>query len=127
MAKKILIIDDDSDFREAVSNLLETNNYEVSIAFNGEEGFEKAKKNIPDLILLDVMMTRKTEGFDIAKKFKQELGLKDVPVIIVSGIRKELNLPFEFEPDDDCLPVIKVLEKPIKPDLLLQTVAENIK
>jgi len=127
LAKKILIIDDDSDFREAVSNLLETNNYEVSIAFNGEEGFEKAKKNIPDLILLDVMMTRKTEGFDIAKKFKQELGLKDVPVIIVSGIRKELNLPFEFEPDDDCLPVIKVLEKPIKPDLLLQTVAENIK
>lgn len=127
MAKKVLIIDDDAEYREATTTLLEAKGYEVSTAENGEQGFEKAKSQVPDIILLDVMMTNKSEGFDIARNLKQENKTKDVPVIIVSGVRKEMNLPFGFTPDQDWLPVKTVLEKPIKPDTLLKAIAENIK
>ena len=127
MAKKVLIIDDDAEYREATTTLLEAKGFEVSTAENGEQGFEKAKSLVPDIILLDVMMTHKSEGFDLARSLKQENITKNVPVIIVSGVRKEMNLPFGFEPDQDWLPVKTVLEKPIKPDALLKAIEENLK
>jgi len=71
-------------------------------------------------------MTTESEGFDVARAMHKEESLKTTPVIIISGIRKEMNLPFGFEPDEDWLPVKAVLEKPIKPDLLLSTIEENI-
>ncbi len=127
MAKKALIIDDDAEYREATTTLLEAKGYEVITAENGEQGFEKAKSLVPDIILLDVMMTHKSEGFDLARNLKQESKTKNVPVIIVSGVRKEMNLPFGFEPDQDWLPVKTILEKPIKPEVLLKAIEENLK
>ena len=124
---KVLIIDDDPDLVDAMSNLLEAKGYEVNHAPDGEEGLEKAKNDPPDIILLDVMMTRKTEGFDVARSLSKEEKTKGIPVILVTGIRHEMNLPFGFEPDEDWLPVKAVLEKPIKPEVLLKTVEDNIK
>ena len=127
MSKKILIIDDDADFVEAMSSLLEAKEYQVISAPNGKEGFLKAKNEVPDLILLDVMMSTKSEGFDLAREFKSDAKTKDLPVIIITGIRKDMNLPFGFEPDEDWLPVKSILEKPVKPEALLKAVEENIK
>ncbi|MBN2190852.1 MAG: response regulator [Candidatus Aureabacteria bacterium] len=126
MAKKILIVDDDVDFVEAIKTLLETKNYEVFSAENGMEGFNQAKNNKPDLIILDVMMATKTEGFDIARKLQKESSTKGTPVIMITGIRKEMSLPFGFEPNEDFLPVKAVLEKPIKPEILLKKIEESI-
>ena len=125
--KTILIIDDDADFVEAMSSLLEAKEYQVISAPNGKEGFLKAKNEVPDLILLDVMMSTKSEGFDLAREFKSDAKTKDLPVIIITGIRKDMNLPFGFEPDEDWLPVKSILEKPVKPEALLKAVEENIK
>jgi len=127
MAKKILIVDDDSDFREAMSDLLDAKGYTVLSASDGKSGFDVAKKENPDLILLDVMMSSKTEGFDIAKSLQSDSSTKNTPVIIITGIRKDMNLSFGFEPDSDWLPVKAVLEKPVKPEVLLKSVEENIK
>ena len=127
MSKKILMVDDDPDFIEATSTLLEAKGYEVISAGNGKDGFEMAKKNAPDLILLDVMMTTKTEGFDIARNLHNDETTKNIPVITITGIRKDLNLPFGFEPDANWLPVKAVLEKPVKPETLLKAVADNIR
>jgi CheY-like chemotaxis protein len=127
MSKKILIIDDDADFVEAITTLLDAKGYHVASAPDGEKGFAEAKANVPDLILLDVMMTRQSEGFDVAAKLKGDKATKDVPIVMITGIRKEMNLPFGFEPDDQWLPVKTVLEKPIKPEVLLKTVEEHIK
>ncbi|MEQ8191369.1 MAG: response regulator [Candidatus Eremiobacterota bacterium] len=124
---KVLIIDDDPDLVDAMSNLLEAKGYEVNHAPDGEEGLEKAKSDPPDIILLDVMMTRKTEGFDVARSLNKEEKTKGIPIILVTGIRHEMNLPFGFEPDEDWLPVKAVLEKPIKPEVLLKTVEDHIK
>ncbi|MFH1877972.1 MAG: response regulator [Candidatus Omnitrophota bacterium] len=126
MPGKILIVDDDPDFREAMATLLEAKGYQVSQAANGEEGFEKAKKEIPGLILLDVMMANKTEGFDIARKIKENESTKGIPVLLTTGIRKDMNLSFGFEPNEEWLPVKAVIEKPVKPEKLLSEVAKYI-
>jgi len=127
MAKNVLMIDDDMDLTESVVNLLEAKGYKVDSAPNGTEGVAKAKAKTPDLILLDVMMTTKDEGFNVARELSQIEELKGTPVIMVSGVRKEMNLPFGFEPDDTWLPIKQFLEKPVMPNELLEAVEKHIK
>ena len=127
MAQNILVIDDDNDFVESVVNLLEAKGYAVVSASNGADGVAKAKEAKPDLILLDVMMTTKDEGFNVARQLHEIENLKGTPVIMVTGVRKEMSLPFGFEPDETWLPVKNVLEKPVKPEVLLKAIEENIR
>lgn len=126
MAKKILVIDDDPDFVDSVENLLEAKGYQVVSASNGKEGVEKARAEKPDLILLDVMMNTKDEGFNVARQMHQIPEIKDTSVVLVTGVRREMNLPFGFEPDETWLPVRQVLEKPVKSEILLKVVADTI-
>jgi twitching motility two-component system response regulator PilH len=118
-AKTILIVDDDQDFSQSVRDLLEAHDYQVVAAFDGESGLEKAKEVKPDLILLDVMMAHDTEGFEVSRKIPRVPELRDTPVLLVTGIRREKNLAFSFEPDATWLPVERVLEKPVPPEKLL--------
>ncbi len=127
MANTVLIVDDDMDLVESMANLLEAKGYVVFTASNGEEGVDMAKAERPDLILLDVMMTTKDEGFNVARQLREVEELRGTPVVMVSGVRKEMNLPFGFEPDDTWLPVKQFLEKPVKPEVLLKAVAEHIR
>ena len=126
MAYRVLIVDDDPEFTEAVTNVLDAKGYDVDSAPNGKIGVAKAKEQKPDIILLDVMMTTKSEGFDVAREIHKDEKLRNVPVIIITGVRKEMSLPFGFEPDETWLPVKGVLEKPVKPEVLLKAVEENI-
>lgn len=126
MAKKILVIDDDPDFVESVVNLLEAKGYQVASASNGKDGVAKATSEKPNLILLDVMMNTKDEGFTVARELQQAEGIKGTPVVMVTGVRKEMSLPFGFEPDETWLPVKQILEKPVKPESLLKAVADFI-
>jgi len=126
MAKKVLMIDDDPEFIEAITNVLDAKGYEVVSASNGKEGVEKAKAENPNIILLDVMMTTESEGFDVAREMAKDDSAKNIPVIILTGIRKAMSLPFGFEPDETWLPVKQVLEKPVKPEVLLKAIEENI-
>ena len=125
--KKILIIDDDPDFVESVRGVLEARGYVVDSAPNGAEGIEKAKVLLPNLIFLDVMMTKNTEGFEVSRELTKDDTLKSIPVIMITGIREKMNLAFGFEPDNTWLPVKAVLEKTIKPDQLIAKVEEFIK
>jgi DNA-binding response OmpR family regulator len=127
MAKKVLMIDDDPEFVEAITNILDAKGYDVVSAGDGKDGVAKAKQEKPDIILLDVMMTTKSEGFDVARELSKDANLKGTPVIMLTGVRKEMNLPFGFEPDADWLPVKAFLEKPVKPEVLLKTIEDNIK
>ncbi len=124
---KILIVDDDPDIIQWSTMTLEKEGYTVISAYDGAEGYEKAKAEKPDLMLLDVMMTHDTEGFDVARKMKEDATTKGIPVILVTGIRKAKTLPFKFEPDEEWLPVKAVLEKPVKSEELLSNVAEALK
>ena len=124
---KILIVDDDHELIDSLTTLLKANGYEIISAFNGETGYTMAKNEKPDLMLLDVMMSHDLEGFDIVKKLKKNPDTNNIPVIIITGIRKEKTLPFKYEPDDDWLPVKAVMEKPVKPEDLLNNIKEALK
>jgi len=123
MQYKILVIDDDSDFVEATKLLLEAHEYEVITASNGQEGFHKVKKELPDLILLDMMMTYKTEGAETAKAIAADAAVKDVPIIMITGARKEHAFPFELKPDNDKLPIKAIMEKPVDPEELINKIS----
>jgi len=127
MAKKVLMIDDDPEFVEAISNLLDAKGYEVHTASNGKDGVAMAKAENPDIILLDVMMTTKHEGFDVARELHDDPNTKETSIIMMTGIRREMNLPFGFEPDTTWLPVKTVLEKPVEPEVLLKAIGEHIR
>src|SRR4030042_5310239 len=110
MSNKVLVIDDDREFVEAMTNVLDAKGYTVDHAPNGKVGIAQAREQKPDIILLDVMMTTKSEGFDVAREISKDEKLKAVPIILITGVRKEMNLPFGFEPDEHWLPVKGVLE-----------------
>jgi CheY-like chemotaxis protein len=123
--KRILLVDDDKEFIEGTKDLLEAHGYEVLKAHTGAQGLEMAKKSYPNLMILDVMMTTDTEGFDVSRKIEESPELKGLPVILMTGIKKAMGLPFSFEPDEDWLPVKAVLDKPVAPDKLLAEIAKH--
>jgi len=118
--KKILFVDDDSDFRRATRKILETGGYEVTEAVNGKDGYEKADAGIFDLIIIDVIMESFSEGFNLISKLVQNEKTRDVPRIIMStlGIQQELDMIY---PQD--LGTISILQKPVTKEKLLETVA----
>ena len=111
----------------AVSTLLEANNFTVLQAHTAEEGLEAALRETPNLILLDIMISTKTDGIELAKKLEADDKVKNIPVIMITGIRRDLNLPFGLEPDPNFLPVEAFLEKPIKPAVLLNNITALLK
>ena len=124
---KILIVEDDVGLAEATKVVLEAKGYSVILAHNGTDGFQTARREKPDLMLLDVMMAHDSEGFEVARQIKDDPETRAIPVILLTGIRKAKNLPFGFEPDEDWLPVKAVLEKPVKPETLLKTIQQALK
>ena len=122
--KKILLVDDDRDLVASNQDLLESEGYEVFTAHDGAAGLEKAKEVRPDLMILDVMMATSSEGFEVSREIPKTPELAGLPVIMLTGVREKMHLPFGFEPDEAWLPVKTVLEKPVDPGKLLAAVRE---
>lgn len=83
--KKILLVDDDPLIIRMYQYKLNRDGYEIFLAFNGEEAIIQAKKSLPDLILLDLMMP-KMNGVEALKFFKKEIDTKNIPVIILTNL-----------------------------------------
>jgi len=122
---KILIVDDDKDFSQAIATLLQSNGYEVSVAFSGKEGIDKARIEQPNLILLDVMMTDRTEGFFTMQNLRGIPELADTPVIMLSSVYEKLK-EFTIAPDTGWLPCDLFLHKPVAPQQLLDEISARV-
>ena len=128
--QKILIIDDDPDIVEAMRMPLEANAYNVVTASNGKEGLQRAKNEIPDLIILDVMMETDTEGFHVAYELRSEepdseyMDCINIPILMITAISQKKGMNFSPEKDEAFLPVDDFIEKPVQPKDLLKKVAE---
>lgn len=85
MPKRVLVVDDDDNTRRFLTVALEENGYEAITAEDGDEGYRKVQEAIPDLILLDVMMPKKT-GFSLFKQLRRIEEYKDIPVIMLTGV-----------------------------------------
>lgn len=122
--KKVLLVDDDADFVEMNKIALEKGGYAVSTAYSGQEGVRQAKAERPGLIVLDVIMSNKSDGFDTARELRRAPETKDIPIILLTSVNE--TVPFKFEPDQTWLPVNVFLEKPVKPQVLLEHVKKMI-
>lgn len=139
MGKRILIVDGDLDNINYLKTVLEDNGYEVVSAENGDEGLAKAKEFKPNLILLDLMMPKKS-GTGSLNEIKQDEEMKNIPIVVQSGASKQTGVqmkeylksqPFKdaksraLGKDLDITPQA-YLEKPIDPAELLETIKKFI-
>jgi len=121
---RILVVDDDRDFVEATRTVLEAAGYEVEGAGSAEEGLEKISGSPPDLAILDVMLPSGFEGFEVARKTREEYGLRKLPLVMLSSVHEAKKPNYRFAPDEEFLPVDVFLDKPVTPEVLLETVQE---
>jgi two-component system alkaline phosphatase synthesis response regulator PhoP len=121
MAKKILLVDDDPDFLEAVSLILKLKKFDVVTAYDGTDGLKKAKSEKPDLIVLDVMMPEK-DGYAVCRELKSNPQMSHIPVLLLTAVASHIpttrytqEMGLETEADD-------YLDKPVEPEVLVKRI-----
>lgn len=115
--QRILVVDDDPDEIELIKLALEGEGYEILVAYNGKEGVERARKDKPQAIILDIMMPVK-DGFVACKELKEDSELKEIPVLVLTAIGDKLTQSnyalsqgLDLESDD-------YIAKPVDPEVL---------
>lgn len=142
MSKKILIVDDEPDIITFLSALLEENGYASVSAKDGTEGLELLRSERPDLVLLDLMMPKKS-GITMFQELRKDPALSDIPVIVVTGVSEVTGVDFRNfmfkQPMRDEKKFVETtglskytvpdgyIEKPIDPDELIKVVNETLK
>lgn len=131
--KIALVVDDEPDARDFMSQILEDNGFKTYSAGNGKEAFEKVKEQKPDVIFLDLMMPEQS-GMSFFHNIKKNENYKDIPVIIVSGASEETGVDMkEIIYDEGVIQMKKealgidakpaaYVEKPVDPRALIATV-----
>ncbi len=124
MAKKrILVVDDEPEFLAAVKTRLEAHNFEVIVASDSTTCLEKAEKEKPDLIILDILLPG-VNGFGINKQLKDKASTRNIPVIMLTALAQDKYLSKGLEEGAECF-----ITKPFNPvDLLFeinQALAKN--
>lgn len=99
MSKKVLVVDDDTNTVRFLSVALKEHGYEPITAYDGEEGYRKVAEYAPDLILLDVMMPKRS-GFVLFKQLRRDDKYKDIPVIMLTAVAETLQ-DDELKAEDD--------------------------
>ncbi len=123
MSKKLLMIDDDSDFVAGIKSILDSAGFEVEVAYNPKDGLNALQTKKYDLLLLDIMMGRGAEGIMIARKLRKDAKLRELPVLILTGMREQIAFLFPGEPvHPRFVDVDELVEKPVEPKLLLEKV-----
>ncbi len=91
--KRVLVVEDDGDIRDMYQTVLEGAGYHVSVAPNGKEGLEKVLKEMPHLVLLDIVFLppqpEEPDGFAVLRTIRNEPATQDLPVIILTGPRDD--------------------------------------
>jgi len=117
---KVLLIDDDPDFREFVRIVLESHGYQVVEAENEATGLAAARSESPALVLLDAMMSYELAGVGIIRTLREDPRLAHTPLILISAVLSEDE--DRFLPADEKAMVQRFLSKPVSPDQLLAEV-----
>lgn len=131
--KCVVIVEDDPDAREYLTAILEDNGYEPVTAVDGEEGLQKVRERKPAVILLDLMMPKKS-GMKFLNEIKQDEELKNIPIVVESGASAVTGVDMKKYLEDPPYRDRKVkalgmdiditpeayLEKPVDPDMLAE-------
>ncbi|KPJ79135.1 MAG: chemotaxis protein CheY [Deltaproteobacteria bacterium SG8_13] len=121
--KKVLVVDDEIDMRIYISTVLKTSGFEPVTTREGGEAIRKAKEIRPDLVVLDVMMPGEG-GAETYRELKQDPDLQNIPVILVSAVKKDSFLHYlrmlNARLLDPIPPPFTYLEKPVEPEDLAE-------
>jgi DNA-binding response OmpR family regulator len=118
---RILIIDDDVDFTEAITAILENRNYKVISTATGEEGIVTAGKVKPDLILVDVMLPE-MDGYAVCKHLKENPETQSIPVVMLTAVGSKLTEPGYAEAIAVTHKADDYIQKPVKADELIKRI-----
>jgi DNA-binding response OmpR family regulator len=121
MPKKILVVDDEAQLVDMVKMRLEANNYEVIAAYDGQEGLEKAKKEKPDLIILDLMLP-KMDGYKVCGLLKADARYNKIPIIMFTARAQKSDKQMGQEVGADAY-----IAKPFGASVLLTKISELLK
>ena len=128
MTKRLLMIDDDPDFVSGIKAILDKADFVVDVAYNPKDGMQALQTKQYDLLLLDIMMGRGAEGIMIARKLRKDVKLREMPVLIMTGMREQIAFLFPGEPiHPRFVEIDELVEKPVEPKLLLEKVNGLIK
>ena len=119
--KKILVVEDEQDMVYAVKLLLEGSGYEVIAAGDGQEGLAKARREKPDLILLDLMLP-KIDGYKVCRMLKFDAKYNKIPVIMFTARAQEKDKEMGRQVGADVY-----YTKPFQPEVLLEKIKELLK
>lgn len=115
---KILVVDDEPDVVEMIKVALEGASHQVVVAYNGQEGVDKARSQKPDAIIMDIMMPVK-DGFVACKELKGDPSCRDIPILVLTGVSEHFahtryakSMGLELDAED-------YIDKPIDPKALL--------
>jgi len=116
---RILLVDDDRDFLEMHKAVLLNNGYDVLTATSSQEGLEKVRAEMPDLIVLDLMMEEHDAGFSFSKQIKSDPLFKKIPVIMVTAVAETTGYRFSREQDGYWMKTDDFLDKPVDPKIFV--------
>ncbi len=118
MAKRILIVDDEVQLVEMVKMRLEAAGYETISAYDGQDGFDKAKRDKPDLIILDLMLP-KMDGYKVCGLLKNDARYSKIPIIMFTARVQEEDVRLGKD-----LGAEEYVTKPFDPKVLLSKIKE---
>ena len=119
-SKKILVVDDDRALTTMLEGVLSTQGYTVLVAYDGLDGIVQVRKNLPDLIILDIMMPE-LNGYDVCGNLKFDERFKHIPIIVLTSREQELA------PKISQLMGIGYMQKPIDSKILLEKIQNILK
>lgn len=127
-AKKILFVDDDQDFLMSQSIYFSGRGYKVLTAANGEEALGLLAKDVPDMIVLDLMMEHHDSGFLLGHEIRKDERLAKVPLIMLSGVATATGYRFDQDPEGlkRWSKLDAFLDKPITGKQLLKVIEEKL-
>ena len=127
MKRKILLIDDDEDLLRSFQVILENSGFDVITCNEGKNGLLLLKNDKPDLLVLDVMMSTKLEGYEMLCLIKHEPEYRDMPVILHTGMRDQIGTSLLSALEDEQLfPNVILQDKPIDPRKLVELIREML-
>jgi len=116
---KILVIDDDPDFVNAVRIVLEKEGHTILHASNGEKGVQRAREDNPALVILDVIMDSVLDGLSASRALSEDATTARIPIIMITSIASTSYA--DYFPTDEYLHVRAFMSKPVSPaDLIKQ-------
>ncbi|MGE5707566.1 MAG: response regulator transcription factor [Bacteroidota bacterium] len=124
---KILLVDDDPDLIEINRSILEAEGYEVFASYDIEGAVAIVERARPDLVVLDIMMSRKNDGFTFCYRLKDDPETAGIPILMLSSVAMVTGFNLSLDEDHEWMRADDFLHKPVSAAVLLDRVERLLK